>query len=545
MISSPPPPALGLWRRSLLPVLLLLGLLLWLLVEALPVQAAIEEGAWQSPLPTAELLPRDEEREDSWLAGVSELPEGKPLSVEIEVKALALLRNGEGLGGSASLAITSRSAGAGAGFELRFLAGPAAGHSLICEGQAELPSLPSGWHLIELACGGLRTQRLLRLQAKAPQELNLVWVSSGRVHGTVFGQDGMPLTGAEITLGEHRTRSDAKGRFAMSGLVPGGDQPLILKAKGHAAQFERVHVSSPQERSPELRFVLDRGRTVRGVVHLPTAELREARLVALPLGEPGLRTPWFDPSSFAAISLDERGQFVLEHAPAVAFELGLAHPRFVLREPVLVDRDAPRVVHVQPERGSLLSGVVHDEEGRPIAGALVRVSEGRRGFPAWGPSLLRRSQALPLPEALFGMGCVLARTDAEGRYCVGLPWKSSEVEVGAEGFLSSRERFTGRRGTKRNFELAQDMEAKGAHRLLLLFDPDLGRPLDLSLHRDGDGLGRSVRHDPAQPFVLPLAKAARLQVRVRVPESGAGPQCHELAVLGTRRLHLELGAAAR
>ena len=545
MTTSSPTPDIGLWRRTVIPVLLLAGLLSWLVVEALPVQAASEEGDWESPLPAAELLPREEAGQESWVAGVSDVPEGEPLSVEIELTALALLRDSTGLRGSASLGVTSRRAGALADFELRFLAGPAAGRELPCEGHTELSSLPSGWHLIEFVCGGLRTQRLLRLRAKSSHELDLAWVTSGRVHGTVFGQDGSPLEGAELAIGESRTKSDAKGRFELTGLVPGADQPLVLRAKGHAAQFERVHVSSPQQRSPELRFVLDRGRTIRGVVHLPAAELREARLVALPVGEPGLRTPWFDTSSFAGIEIDERGQFVLEHAPVAAFELGLAHPRYVLREPALVASDAPRVVHVQPEPGSILSGVVRDEDGRPIPGALVRVSEGRRGFPAWGPSRLDRSEALPLPPALFGMGCTLARTDAQGRYRVGLPWKSSEVEVGADGYLASRERFTGRRGAKRDFDLAPDMAAKGAHRLLLLFDSELGRPLELSLRDDGERPGRSITHDPAQPFVLPLAQAARLRVRVRVPESGAGPQYHELAVLGTRRLRVELGPAAR
>jgi hypothetical protein len=538
--NSPPNAASSSWRRAIVPLALLAGLLVYFAANAGSAVAAEERGDWESPLPASALVqPEGEER---FLARAETRLDGEPLELEVELSALALLEAETGFEGDGPghLLLTSRQGQGLLPCRGRFVAGPAAGREFGSEGRCELRGLPKGTHLLELRAGGLRTERLIRVRDQREEQLRIVWVQSGVLRGRVFGFDGQPLAKATVELASASAQTAADGSFELRGLVPGPGQPLKLRAPGHAVQFESVHVPKPDEAPRELRFVLPAGRTIHGVVHLPANELADARLAALPIGSGAARTPWFWERMLSDIELDARGQFRIEHAPLGSFELGLAHPRYVLREPVIVqETHQQRSLHVLPERCHVLRGVVRDEDGKALPGASIAVREGRRAFPAWGPARIAQQRELPLPASVAAMGLAFARSDAQGQYAVGLPWTSSFVEVAAAGHTANHERVTARRDIRRDFELEASNKMAGEHRLVLLFDEALGRPLAIRV-LDGEVIvAETQRHDPAAPFVIPLQQAARMRVALH-SVAAESVELHEVPVMGTRSLRVAL-----
>lgn len=109
------------------------------------------------------------------------------------------------------------------------------------------------------------------------------WAQSGAVRGSVIDSEGQPIKGAVITATNPNGRppqitsaSDAKGRFAMIGLV-GGAWVFVAEAPGFVPQQGRSMVRSSVTGNAPLEFVM-----TRAAAPAPTAVSRqiEAELAA-------------------------------------------------------------------------------------------------------------------------------------------------------------------------------------------------------------------------------------------------------------------------
>ncbi|HHI79605.1 MAG TPA: carboxypeptidase regulatory-like domain-containing protein, partial [Planctomycetes bacterium] len=203
---------------------------------------------------------------------------GPPRNLEISVRTLAALLPGQGRG-PGRLTVFSHIGSQGAAFRLRFVAGPAEGRSLDSSAfknpsRAEISGLPLGRHLlrIENPATARSTLRALNLRRGDLPRIDIDWARLSDLSGRVFDDEGLPIRGAQVQLGDHRTRSDASGRFQLSGLPAGPGQPLILAAPGHASRFELLSLRPGKIRG--LRFPLLPGYSLRGRVHLSPATLR-------------------------------------------------------------------------------------------------------------------------------------------------------------------------------------------------------------------------------------------------------------------------------
>ncbi|MGB9695093.1 MAG: transporter substrate-binding domain-containing protein [Caldisericaceae bacterium] len=65
---------------------------------------------------------------------------------------------------------------------------------------------------------------------------------TGIVSGTVFGNDGKPVSGASVSLGNLSATTDANGRFSFEN-VKSGDYVLAVSAQGAAPASEKLAVS--------------------------------------------------------------------------------------------------------------------------------------------------------------------------------------------------------------------------------------------------------------------------------------------------------------
>jgi Carboxypeptidase regulatory-like domain len=74
----------------------------------------------------------------------------------------------------------------------------------------------------------------------------------GVVVGSVRGQDGDPVVGAEVSAGSARGRSDERGEFRLEGVAPGG-VTVRARAGGHRAESE-TEVRSDEESRVDLEL---------------------------------------------------------------------------------------------------------------------------------------------------------------------------------------------------------------------------------------------------------------------------------------------------
>lgn len=275
--------------------------------------------------------------------------------------------------------------------------------------QAQVPG--SGTFDVEIAPDGWRTtvRQGLRLVAGETYDLGAVNLVRGRaIKGTVRDATGGPIADAEVSVfrmrhqAQARTRSDAEGRFDLSGL---GDEPTArigVRAKGYVdADLERVEIEGPP---------LD-------VVLQPVGAV-EGRVVLADGGAPKAWTVRVQPESTASMVARMRRQFIeprqFEEASG-EFRMGELEAGVYTIEVRAEGRAPGRKTGVQVVAGETARvGTIRLDEGLSVSGRVLAASGGT-------PVADAQVEAGPPQAGAFGLletGRQEARSDGEGRFTV-------------------------------------------------------------------------------------------------------------------------------
>ncbi|WP_164010971.1 MSCRAMM family protein [Pyxidicoccus trucidator] len=274
-----------------------------------------------------------------------------------------------------------------------------------------------------------------------PVDLTLKRAAS--ITGRVTDTEGRPLPGIQLAFGHplpheredgisysispERTWTDAEGRFVLDAAKPGN---YLLEAPDAPFLKASLLVRAP---SRDVHLTLEPGASVEGTVVDANGLLLEGFFVDLQ-----------DPEGGEVLSLrrgqrtDTKGHFLLRGVPPGRYVL------LATREQPSATRRVWRVVELsagarmqvelrlEPER--TLSGIVVDEAGQPVAGAIVRARPPQRGGPVWKRDGFRSYHGPPpgLP------------TGESGRFLLhGLTEATYDVSAGKAGLTLSPGRSTG------------------------------------------------------------------------------------------------------
>lgn len=275
------------------------------------------------------------------------------------------------------------------------------------------------------------------------QTVRLTLGEGGIVTGTVRDPDGKPLAGAKVAhhpaaeipligdmaeqlgtahladVANQGIETDAAGNYRLTGLADDNQFLVVAAHPDYAAGF----VKGVEMGAVEVDITLERLGAVSGRVvaaedgsPLPEFTVKVMKTMFLVIRAPV--------HSEAIASSD--GAFALAGIPPGDYTLEVeASGRSAVRQSLRFDSAGKDVGTIEVPRGAIISGVVQDENGTPVRGALVR---RRQGAMADNPVL-----------TMFGGDTVNTRTDAEGRFELGpLPPHRLQLLASAEGFASGR-----------------------------------------------------------------------------------------------------------
>ena len=254
---------------------------------------------------------------------------------------------------------------------------------------------------------------------RGPVDLGTVVLRRGAaLEGQVVDLRGKPVAGCHVAIlpasgitpdrfaaagaGEEsrETLSEADGGFTITGLPEGQPVNVRVWSEGYASAILRG-IQVPAERL--LRVTLSPASRISGrIVDESGAPVTQAQVMAVPEGPGG---------GGAAETLDEDGGFVIENVAPGRFTLAVAAPGFLPARrqgiEVVAGNDVTGL-EVVVSKGAVVEGRVTTAQGRPLAGARLRVMPTKEA----GNLLLA---AVGLPEAVAdGDGAYRLEGVAEG-----------------------------------------------------------------------------------------------------------------------------------
>lgn len=330
------------------------------------------------------------------------------------------------------------------------------------DGVARFTTLaPGRWVLRADAEGAAPAGGVWRVPASETPTLTVH--AAGRVGGIVLAPDGTPADGAEISIvgsgiwPARAVAAGADGRFALEGVPPGVYEVAARRASARAEPRRGLAVEAGAR--IVLSFALTDGASLAGLVlDAATGE---------PVAGAHVR------AATEVLALDARtatsgpdGRFSIAGlAPGVDLHVDASADGFVS---ALAGTCAPGgLCTLRLERAASLSGVVYDENARPVAGASIEiVGEGTFGTPVrlrsadlglgvgGVPGRLPVTAEVP-PLPIFGEGPHVApapvvtharhasggavRTNERGEFVVeGVPAGNLEVVARAAGYAPGR-----------------------------------------------------------------------------------------------------------
>ena len=196
---------------------------------------------------------------------------------------------------------------------------------------------------------------------------------SATIAGRIYGPDGEPLAGAEVTLAgsgfwpARSIHSGPDGRFSWVGIPSGIYELRAAKAPLAAPPVEGLILDSGTHRTFALQLV--EGWTLSGHVRDALDDRAIAGATVHVAGGPlGVLT--------RSTTSDARGRFTLAGIFEDALGVYVDAPGFVPVGPIFVSsKDSSILLRLEP--GASIRGEVVDPSGRPIANAVVRAYGAR------------------------------------------------------------------------------------------------------------------------------------------------------------------------
>jgi uncharacterized GH25 family protein len=295
---------------------------------------------------------------------------------------------------------------------------------------------------------------------RTPVDLGTVVLHrGGTLEGQVVDPQGKPVAGCQVRVlpagGMTSTRffaagvqeentetlSGPDGGFTLTGLPEGRPVALVVSGEGYLSAALRG-ISIPAEHP--LRVTLSPGSRISGrVVDESGAPVTRAQVLAVYEGQgPG--------GGGATESLDENGGFVIENVSPGRFTLAVAAPGFQPAQrkgiEVVAGKDVSGL-EVTVRKGATVEGRVTTTEGRPVAGAHLRVMPtGNAGNPLLA--------ALGLPEAV---------ADGDGAYqLAGVPEGTRSIVAEERDHPKATQTLAVQSGSNHlDFQLADGREVSG------------------------------------------------------------------------------------
>lgn len=212
------------------------------------------------------------------------------------------------------------------------------------------------------------------LDVTAPAtDVKVILPRPGRIEGSVSSREsGEPLREFTVTLRPKVYRSstsrqpkqfkDAGGKFVLDAVAPDA-YDVVVKARGYTSASTNLSVNEGETATASLQ--LERGGSVAGRVTSGGRAVIPAFISARSTTGEWRNEP-------DSTQTDENGRYTLEGVPPGSREIAISAPGFV-DTAVNVDVVAGRETRADVElsRGRELRGRVVDEEGRPVAAAMV------------------------------------------------------------------------------------------------------------------------------------------------------------------------------
>jgi hypothetical protein len=449
------------------------------------------------------------------------------------------------LGGEVQLVVTLetrallRAPPAAPGPPCRLIAGEVevpAGVRVLAGARAAAPQAAvGGWHLVRFDLADGSFCRAVQLRPDEVVEVGLA--GPALLRGSVERPDGAPLEGASVWAGAFAPdgslalgRSTADGSFELEAVRGGRGIPCAVWAEGFASRWQVLDL--PLRRAGPLRIRLAPAAAVDVVLTTAVAEPERAEILIAPRGGDvdTLHYPFFLDALRGGRRLSAAGTATIADLPVGArVEISVAHPGLASAAVVglRARADRPNRAAVGGEAGRLLSGTVREVDGRPLAGAELRV-------PVSAAAVVRAGELLP-PAAHRPPGPV-ATSGVDGRYRIAVPaaGPAAEVEVVAAG---------------RPVVIAR-IGAAGQQDFVVPAAAAFERPVVLRLRLRA--LGRTVlarragspaqRLDDRAAFEVPLDQPALCDLQVRVVEGGrilAERRFDALAITGPVELAID------
>ncbi len=265
------------------------------------------------------------------------------------------------------------------------------------DGNGRITVQPLGagpWQIEAWVDGFARQRQELNLEAGSDAEVEFALAPGGDIEGTVRDPSGNPLAGAELGLaleGEFSVRqwafSDAEGHFRLENLPLNFGLLVSLWKADYLPTNSRTRATEPKQSqdftlqprpaggSVAGQVVDEEGRPIAGAVLRNSGRMSNRRD-----GDYGIVS-----AETREATTDADGQFRLDnlyHPPGIGGEAPVVLIRAKKFAPQRLPvkpgpSDNPTEMKITLKAGRRIRGRVADDEGRPVPGVFVSVSEGR------------------------------------------------------------------------------------------------------------------------------------------------------------------------
>lgn len=294
------------------------------------------------------------------------------------------------------------------------------------DGTFSMADAPEGARVVVTRAPGFVS--VTRIQMEARPEETIVLRRGGSIRGTVIDLAGKPAAGAIVVTDEAAAETDAAGRYEMSGVAPGTDAVRAIWKDDLAAHRDNVRVKKGE--TVELPLRLARAAAISGLIveegsRRPIAGAKVSAMTAAAAAIPFGRR-----RAERVARSDARGRFRLNGLATRPYAVEAARDGYLPSSlpHVTASLQSGGSANLALRRAASVSGRAIDENGQPVPGARVRVTQdlGIRRMILRGPA-----------AAAFGRGA-LTGPDGSFRLRNLAPARNVELEAAKTGYATAR-----------------------------------------------------------------------------------------------------------
>jgi protocatechuate 3,4-dioxygenase beta subunit len=295
------------------------------------------------------------------------------------------------------------------------------------DGSFSAPEASDGTRVLYVQAAGFVP--LTHIQIERKPEERVILRTGGTIRGTIVDSAGKPVAGVIVTADEVAAESDAAGRYEITGVAPGSREVRAVWKEEFAARRENVRVKKGEAVDTPLKLV--RAATVTGTV------LEEGTRRPVP----GARV-----SAFASAGApfgrrraerigraDTRGRYRVGGLASRPYTIEAARDGYLTSslQHVAAGIQSAGSANLALRKAASVAGRTVDENGQPVAGARVRVTQelGLRRMMMRGPAAAVASflntGALTGPDGAFRLRNLT-------------PARNLEIEAARTGYATAR-----------------------------------------------------------------------------------------------------------